>query len=115
MTKMTKQQTIETLQNQLPSFYSLEQVISIINGIEDNNNTLNDDSIQMIMKKISRSLHDSSELIDHDSAEFELEYNNTITLASIDVDIDKILEIVEEELNDCVEQNSDIVQLERGE
>jgi hypothetical protein len=114
MTKMTKQQTIETLQNQLPSFYSLEQVISIINGIEDNN-TLNDDSIQMIMKKISRSLHDSSELIDHGSAEFELEYNNTITLASIDVDIDKILEIVEEELSDCVEQNSDVVQLERGE
>ena len=112
---MTKQQTIETLQKQLPSFYSLEQVISIINGIEDNNNTLNDDSIQMIMKKISRSLHDSSELIDYDSAEFELEYNNTITLSSIDVDIDKILEIVEEELNDCVEQNSDIVQLERGE
>jgi hypothetical protein len=114
MIKMTKQQTIETLQNQLPCFYSLEQVISIINGIEDNN-TLNDDSIQMIMKKISRSLHDSSELIDHGSAEFELEYNNTITLASIDVDIDKILEIVEEELNDCVERNSDVVQLERGE
>ena len=111
---MNKQQTIETLQKQLPSFYSLEQVISIINGIEDNN-TLNDDSIQMIMKKISRSLHDSSELIDHSSAEFEIDYNNTIQLSNVDVDIDKILDIVEEELNDCVEQNSDIVQLERGE
>ena len=111
---MTKQQTIETLQKQLPSFYSLEQVISIINGIEDNN-TLNDDSIQMIIKKISRSLHESSELIDHGSAEFELDYNNTIQLSDVDVDIDKILEIVEEELNDCVEQNSDVVELERGE
>ena len=111
---MNKQQTIETLQKQLPSFYSLEQVISIINGIEDNN-TLNDDSIQMIMKKISRSLHDSSELIDHGSAEFELDYNNTIQLSDVDVDIDKILEIVEDELNNCVEQNSDIVELERGE
>ena len=86
---MTKQQTIETLQKQLPSFYSLEQVISIINGIEDNN-TLNDDSIQMIIKKISRSLHESSELIDHDSAEFEISYNNTIQLSDVDVDIDKI-------------------------
>jgi hypothetical protein len=114
MIKMTKQQTIETLQKQLPSFYSLEQVISIINGIEDNN-TLNDDSIQMIIKKISRSLHESSELIDHGSAEFELDYNNTIQLSDVDVDIDKILEIVEEELNDCVEQNSDVVELERGE
>ena len=111
---MTKQQTIETLQKQLPSFYSLEQVISIINGIEDNN-TLNDDSIQMIIKKISRSLHESSELIDHGSAEFELDYNNTIQLSDVDVDIDKILEIVEDELNDCIEQNSDVVELERGE
>jgi len=111
---MTKQQTIETLQKQLPSFYSLEQVISIINGIEDNN-TLNDDSIQMIIKKISRSLHDSNDLIDRDSAEFEIGYDNRIELSNIDVDVDKILEIVEDELNDCVEQNSDIVELERGE
>jgi hypothetical protein len=114
MTKMTKQQTIETLQKQLPSFYSLEQVINIINGIEDNN-TLNDDSIQMIIKKISRSLHESSELIDHGSAEFELDYNNTIQLSNVDVDIEYILDIVTEELNDCVEQNSDVVELERGE
>ena len=111
---MNKQQTIELLQKQLPSFYSLEQVISIINGIEDNN-TLNDDSVQMIMKKISRSLHNSSELIDHGSAEFEIDYNNTIQLSNVDVDIDKILEIVEDELNDCIEQNSDVVELERGE
>lgn len=32
---MTKQQTIDTLKAQLPSFYSLEQVISLIEGIED--------------------------------------------------------------------------------
>ena len=112
---MNKQQTIQVLQNQLPSFYSLEQVINIINGIEDNSNTLNDDLIQVIMGSISRSLYDSSELVDRDSAEFELGYDNKIELSSIDVDIEKILEIVEEELNDCVEQNSDIVELERGE
>ena len=112
---MNKQQTIETLQKQLPSFYSLEQVIDIINNIEDNNNILSDDLIQVIMGSISRSLYDSSELVDRDSAEFELGYDNKIELSSIDVDIEKILEIVEEELNDCVEQNSDIVELERGE
>ena len=112
---MNKQQTIETLQKQLPSFYSLEQVINIINDIEDNSNTLSGDLVQVIMGSISRSLYDSSELVDRDSAEFELGYDNKIELSSIDVDIEKILEIVEEELNDCVEQNSDIVELERGE
>jgi hypothetical protein len=117
--KMNKQQTIETLQKQLPSFYSLEQVISIINGIEDNNNTLNDDSIQMIIKSIRRSLIDSKDLVDHDSAEFEIGYNNQIELSNIEVDIEGILDIVAEELNDFAEAEpisdiSDIVELERG-
>ena len=111
---MNKQQTIETLQKQLPSFYSLEQVISIINGI-DNSNTLSGDLVQAIIRSTLHALdNDSSELVDRDSAEFELGYDNKIELSSIDVDIEKILEIVEEELNDCVEQNSDIVELERG-
>jgi hypothetical protein len=117
MIKMNKQQTIETLQKQLPSFYSLEQVINIINSIEDNNSTLNDDSIQMIIKSIRRSLIDSNDLIDRDSAEFELDYNNTIQLSNVDVDIESILEVVAEELNDFVESNSansDVVELERG-
>ena len=113
---MNKQQTIETLQKQLPSFYSLEQVINIINSIEDNSNTLSDDLIQAIIKSTRRALdNNSSELADRDSAEFELGYDNRIELSCIDVDVDRILDIFEEELNDCVEQNSDIVELERGE
>ncbi len=113
---MNKQQTIETLQKQLPSFYSLEQVINIISSIEDNNSTLNDDSIQMIIKGIRRSLMDSSDLVDHDSAEFEIGYNNQIELSNVDVDIESILEIVAEELNEFAEaeQISDVVELERG-
>lgn len=113
---MTKQQTIETLQKQLPSFYSLEQVINIINSIKDNNNTLSDDSIQMIIKSIRSSLIDSNDLIDHDSAEFEIGYNNQIELSNVDVDIDQILEIVNDELNEFAEaeQISDVVELERG-
>jgi hypothetical protein len=92
-------------------------VINIINSIEDNNSTLNDDSIQMIIKSIRRSLIDSNDLIDRDSAEFEINYNNQIELSNVDVDIESILEVVAEELNDFVESNSansDVVELERG-
>ena len=114
---MNKQQTIETLQNQLPSFYSLEQVINIINSIEDNSNTLSDDLIQAIIKSTRNALdNDSGELVDRDSAEFELGYDNRIELSCIDVDVDRILDIFEEELDRYViESNSDIVELERGE
>ena len=114
---MNKQQTIETLQKQLPSFYSLEQVINIINGIEDNSNTLSGDLVQAIIRSTRNALdNDSSELVDRDSAEFELGYDNRIELSCIDVDVDRILDIFEEELDRYViEPNSDIVELERGE
>lgn len=113
---MNKQQTIETLQKQLPSFYSLEQVINIISSIEDNNNTLSDDLIQAVIKSTRHALNDSSELIDYNSAEFEIGYNNQIELSNVDVDVDKILDIFEEELDRYVARpNSDIVELERGE
>ena len=114
---MNKQQTIETLQKQLPSFYSLEQVINIINGIEDNSNTLSGDLVQAIIRSTRNALdNDSSELVDRDSAEFELGYDNRIELSCIDIDVDRILDIFEEELDRYViEPNSDIVELERGE
>ena len=114
---MNKQQTIETLQKQLPSFYSLEQVINIINGIEDNSNTLSGDLVQAIIRSTRNALdNDSGELVDRDSAEFELGYDNRIELSCIDVDVDRILDIFEEELDRYViEPNSDIVELERGE
>ena len=114
---MNKQQTIQVLQNQLPSFYSLEQVIDIINSIEDNNNTLSDDLIQAVIKSTRHALNnDSGELADRDSAEFELGYDNRIELSGIDVDVDRILDIFEEELDRYVAgPNSDIVELEKGE
>ena len=113
---MNKQQTIETLQKQLPSFYSLEQVINIINSIEDNSNTLSNDLIQAVIKSTRRVLdNNSNELADHDSAEFEIGYNNKIELSCIDVDVDRILDIFEEELDRYVATNNDVVELERGE
>ena len=114
---MNKQQTIETLQNQLPSFYSLEQVINIINSIEDNSNTLSNDLVQAVIKSTRHALNnDSGELVNRDSAEFELGYDNRIELSCIDIDVHRILDIFEEELDRYViEPNSDIVELERGE
>ena len=114
---MNKQQTIETLQKQLPSFYSLEQVIDIINNIEDNSNTLSDDLIQAVIKSTRNVLNDDRNgLIDVDSAEFNIDYDNRLELSCVDIDVDRILEIFEEELDRYVAgPNSDIVELERGE
>lgn len=63
---MTKQQTIELLQQQLPGFYSVEQVINIINGIEDYKpTTLTDDQINELASQIADEIADEGlDLID---------------------------------------------------
>jgi hypothetical protein len=57
---MTKQQTIELLGQQLPGFYSVEQVIKLINDIEDSGTSkFNFDSDQI--KTLSDNIADAIE------------------------------------------------------
>ena len=96
---MTKQQTVELLKQQLPGFYSAEQVINIINDIEDSSETLNEDQLESIADTIYDEVRDAlgkmytNDIIDTDSAEFSL-YDKTIELDSVDIDKDSIADTV---------------------
>ena len=100
---MTKQQTVELLKQQLPGFYSVEQVINIINDIEDSSETLNEDQLESIADTIYDEVRDAlgkmytNDIIDTDSAEFSL-YDKTIELDSVDIDKDSIADTVIEEV-----------------
>ena len=96
---MTKQATVELLKQQLPGFYSAEQVINIINDIEDSSETLNEDQLESIADTIYDEVRDAlgkmytNDIIDTDSAEFSL-YDKTIELDSVDIDKDSIADTV---------------------
>jgi len=62
-----------------------------------------------MVTRINRSLDNSnqSRLVDLDSAEFELNYNNTIELVSVNVDIDDIMEHVISVIDEYVELEDD--------
>ena len=100
---MTKQATVELLKQQLPGFYSAEQVINIINDIEDSSETLNEDQLESIADTIYDEVRDAlgkmytNDIIDTDSAEFSL-YDKTIELDSVDIDKDSIADTVIEEV-----------------
>ena len=86
---MTKQQTVELLQKQLPGFYSVEQVIKIINDIEDGQSFDGEqiyDLVETIREKVENRLRrlDSSDIVEFDTAEFELN-GNEISLYTVDV------------------------------
>lgn len=116
---MTKQQTIELLQKQMPSFYSLEQVISIISDIEDPEpksttvmpwsvfEKIGDDIQNNVSRKLSTANFD--EIIDTDSVEFDLYNGNTIQLYSVDVHYDDISEMVTDIAGNVIKQYVELI------
>lgn len=111
---MTKNQTIELLKQQLPGFYNVEQVISIIEGIEEDTQTsvgfitYNKDQFEELKDElyteIERELsgRSSDDLVDLSSACFELN-GNEIYLESVDVNFSDIAEIATNTVADILE------------
>jgi len=99
---MTKNQTIDLLRSQLPGFYSVEQVINLIEKIEDGSSrkiTTND--IEAAIEKTIRWIErEQSEFLDMDKAEFELSNNNRIELVGVPIDVDNITEALENNFMD---------------
>jgi hypothetical protein len=105
---MTKNQTIELLEKQLPSFYSLEQVINIIKGIEEETPTLNEDKIGELLGEIETSIKtaigelDNEDIIDFDSVELTLNYDRKIEIEDISINPDAIQEAVQDAVNKTI-------------
>jgi hypothetical protein len=108
---MKKLEVIKQVQECVSSVFSKEDVIKLINKIEGG---LNEDLALEIKKQISTLIMniDERKLIDLDSAEFELSYNNTIELSSVNIDLDLITDTIEEVLMDHVEPEITIKEVE---
>jgi hypothetical protein len=103
---MNKQQTIELLKQQLPGFYSVEQVINIINDVDTGSSGLSEEklteiseSIYDVVEKKMREV-DASDVVDFSSAEFSIEYDNRVALEAIDISSDTIAEMIANDVKD---------------
>ena len=79
----------------LSSQVDIDKVIALINGLDDANTvtTLSEELINELSNEIERVLDHNSydDLVDKDSAEFSIGYNNTIELDSIGVNVYEIM------------------------
>ena len=84
---MTKKQTLELLEKQMPSFYSLDQVVELIKGIEVGSVIDVDGLYSEIKAHLEENIDemDSEEAVDFSSAEFSLSYNE-INLDDVKID-----------------------------
>ena len=108
---MTKNQTIDLLKNQLPGFYSVEQVINLIEKIEEGSSRriTTDDIEQAIDKVINWVEHNERDLLDLDSAELEMSYDNRIEVVGVPFNTDGLREALENNFMDFGEAEEEVV------
>ena len=109
---MTKLQTVELLQKQLPGFYSVDQVIEMINKIEDAETSSGsfteeqiDDLIDSLSDKVENRLNrmNGDDFVDYYSAEFEMN-GNEVSVTDISVDTNNIVSEVKDVVEDVIRE-----------
>ena len=94
--KLTIEEAKQKLNNGFGSIYSREDVINLLDSIEmpqAQTPTANVDKILEVVKQSIRDhiyQFDTSDIVDYDSAEFEIEYGNKIELRNIDLELDNL-------------------------
>ena len=101
---MTKQSTIELLQKQLPGFYSVEQVIKLINDIEDSGSfEITDEMVRTLSSDIAEALEsEGTDIVD----DYCLSMNyKEVELDNIDLNESKIRAAVQDALETYIDNN----------
>jgi hypothetical protein len=119
---MKKEELIKKLEGikEISPVVSIESMISLIQGLEApsqiQDETITVDLATSIADKIEGFITRAGrDMVDLDSANFEIGYDNRIELTDVEIDLSNVMEAVTEALDRFVKEEDDIVELERGE
>jgi hypothetical protein len=106
---MTKTQTVDLLKSQLPGFYSVEQVINLIEKIEDEQSTakLSVEQLRDVTNGIMSSIEEEAQrdnIVCLEDVEFELNYDKKIQVTDAPINFDAIRDCIEEGLSEFFEE-----------
>jgi len=112
---MKKDLVLQSVQNSVSSIFSKEDVINLINSIEESKGSVitTNDIEQAIDKVIRWVEHNERDLLDLDSAELEMSYDNRIEVVGVPINVDSLREALENNFMGFGEAEDDIVELER--
>ena len=98
----------------LTSVVSIDNIVALIQQleaeqVESKTFLLNEESFDKVMNIVERSINNlsSSDVVDLDDAEFELNYNNQIVLTDVRVDTDRIIDEIRESMENIFEETTD--------
>jgi hypothetical protein len=113
---MKKNELIAKLEGakELTSVVSIDLVLTALGMLEDETPqpkgfSFKPSQFEMLMDKIQQAVDgmDRRELVDRSSAEFELDWNNCISLNDVEVDFDYVYNSIREELEELVEDEEE--------
>jgi hypothetical protein len=111
---MKKEFVLQLVENSASSIFSREDVIKLINSVEGGGRIISVDDIERAIDKvISWADNNESDVVDFDSVEFELAYNNKIEVTSVPLQLENLREALENNFMDFGEAD-DLVELERA-
>jgi len=111
--KVTKENVIIAVQNSVSSIFSKEDVINLINSIDGGGRVITTNDIERAIDKvISWADNNESDVVDYDSVEFEISYNNRIEVTNVPIQLENLREALENNFMDFGE-DEDLVELER--
>ena len=117
---MKKDLVLQSVQSSVSSIFSKEDVINLINSIEESKGRVitTYDIGRAIEKTISWAENNERDLLDLDSAEFELSYNNRLEVVGVPINTDNLRDALENNFMDFgeyVDEDGEEVGVEENE
>jgi len=106
---MKKDLVLQSVQSSVSSIFSKEDVINLINSIEENKGRVitTFDIGRAIDNVISWAENNERDLVDLDSVEFELNYDNRIEVVGAPINVDNLREALENNFMDLGETDEE--------
>jgi hypothetical protein len=107
---MKKELVLQSVQNSVSSIFSKEDVINLINSVEGGGRKITPEDIgRAIDKSISWIEDNERDVLDLDSAEFEISYNNQLECTNVPINVEEIRQALENIFCDFAEDEEDEV------
>ena len=107
---MKKEFVLQLVENSASSIFSREDVIKLINSVEGGGRVISVDDIERAIDKvICWADNNEDSLIDLDSAELEMDYQNRINVVGIPLQLENLREALENNFMDfgeAIEEDS---------
>jgi hypothetical protein len=114
---MKKEFVLQLVENSASSIFSREDVIKLINSVEGGGRVITTNDIERAIDKvISWADNNESDVVDFDSVEFELSYDNRIEVTNVPIQLENLREALENNFMDFGEaEEDDLVELSSSE